>query len=482
MDEHYWSDEFKTKYLYAFKEVVFSVLIAFLSTKKKKLIRNDLAATKGLDAFLPNGFLDDTPTYVDIKYTRSETTLLTLNDAASYSTIDKASRLLIVVSLEIPQDLKKQLEAIIRAGINREITLWDINDLLRISGNKGEEVARFLIAPQRAFVQKAINNTDSEQQKAKQQKKLVEILKDKYQKGDVVLVLGAGVSMSSGIPDWETLVSYLLYGMIQKLLVDKKAIMPSNKEAILKMATDDAKRKSPLLLMRYIRTALESQEYNLMVKEALYLKKPLPKSNLFQSICSLCRPSRRGTCVDSVITYNFDDLLETILTQHDIEFTSISRESDEKSSEVLNIYHVHGYLPQNIDDLSADRGLVFSEEDYHHIYSDAYCWSNIIQINSFRDKTCLFIGSSITDPNMRRLLDVASRHDEKPRHFAFMLRPHVGETPKVASTEALRQYREIDESIWRSYYQALGINVIWVDSYDEIPIILNSLISKQDVS
>jgi len=70
--------------------------------------------------------------------------------------------------------------------------------------------------------------------------------------------------------------------------------------------------------------------------------------------------------------------------------------------------------------MEQDISLIFSEEDYNKIYSDAYSWSNLAQLNSFRDNTCLFIGCSLTDPNLRRLLDVAARSGEKPRHYAFL--------------------------------------------------------------
>ena len=478
MDEYYSKDNMMISNS-AFETVVLTVLNDYAFSKSKKILRQSLIASDSFDAYLPDGLTDNIPTYIEIKYYRDREQLIhaILNNFRHHAA--KVNfKYLFVITPSLPENEKEDIERLIYLSTNIRISVLDFDDFKNMLGMEVEGDSQKLESPERIIVRRAINNTDSEQQKAEQHKNLIQKLKEKYHTGEVVLVLGAGVSMSSGIPGWESLVSYLLYGMIQRLLVDKKAIMSMNQSEILKMASDDARRMNPLLLMRYIRTALEPKEYNLLIKEALYVDKPLPDSPLYRSICNLCRPSRRRKGVDSIITYNFDDLLETILAQYDIEFTTIFRESDERSNEVLNIFHVDGYLPRSIDDLSTDRGLVFSEEDYHHIYSDAYCWSNIHQINSFRDKTCLFIGSSITDPNMRRLLDVASRHDEKPRHFAFMLRPHVEETTNEASTEALSQYKEIDERIWRSFYQALGINVIWVDTYEEIPVIIDSLITK----
>lgn len=41
--------------------------------------------------------------------------------------------------------------------------------------------------------------------------------------------------------------------------------------------------------------------------------------------------------------------------------------------------------------------------------------------------------------------------------------------------EILEEYQRIGNNIWESYYETLGINIIWVDRYDEIPDILKGL-------
>ena len=44
-----------------------------------------------------------------------------------------------------------------------------------------------------------------------------------------------------------------------------------------------------------------------------------------------------------------------------------------------------------------------------------------------------------------------------------------------AGKEILEIYQKIDDNIRTAYYRKLGLNIIWIDEYEEIPDILNSL-------
>ena len=58
------------------------------------------------------------------------------------------------------------------------------------------------------------------------------------------------------------------------------------------------------------------------------------------------------------------------------------------------------------------------------MYNDVYNWSNIKQINALREKNCLFIGCSLSDPNMRRLLDIAYDKSEA-KHYAILKKEDI---------------------------------------------------------
>lgn len=87
------------------------------------------------------------------------------------------------------------------------------------------------------------------------------------------------------------------------------------------------------------------------------------------------------------------------------------------------IYHVHGYVPRNNYIRSKP---ILSEKDYHELYKEAFHWTNVEQLHALNRNTCIFIGLSMQDPNLRRLLDISrgmlvDNMRDNP-HFLFMQR------------------------------------------------------------
>ena len=164
-------------------------------------------------------------------------------------------------------------------------------------------------------------------------------------------------------------------------------------------------------------------------------------------------------------------MIERRLKKDNVSVNSIFDSNGCTNNSELSIFHVHGYLPKRFDEETSHE-LIFSEEDYHRVYRDAYCWSNLVQLNYLREKTCLFIGCSLTDPNLRRLLDVASGSNEKPRHFALLRRPKIEKTEELSRFD-IETYVKIDMSIKERCFSMMGINIIWIDDFKEISDILH---------
>lgn len=425
----------------------------------------------GYDMILPEG-LEDTcgeiKCMVEYVNEKKESTAAFYDKMAKkMAHLSKNENYLLVTNIHIPEKERK------RFGQN--ITVWDKEDLLeRIEPEAS--YAQYLINPKQAFIEDVITSDNSSEQKNIERERYIKQVKTAFRNQDMVLFLGAGVSIDGGIPLWGTLIKTLHIYMLNRLTKDKS--LSFEEQEMIKELAFDNEMESPLLQMRYIKAAFQNEEYYQLVHSALYGQKINIDTKLLNAIAKICTPQRAYCGVKSIITYNFDNLLEMKLAQKDIQHHVIFSEQGRQMVDKLNIYHVHGYLPANMDEMTLEPNLIFSEEDYHRVYRDAFSWSNLAQLNALRENTCLFIGCSLTDPNLRRLLDVAARNGESPRHYAFIKKnklkdkEHGGRMNK----DILKIYQTIDDNIQTAYYRELGLNIIWVDDFGEIPEILSTLL------
>jgi hypothetical protein len=78
------------------------------------------------------------------------------------------------------------------------------------------------------------------------------------------------------------------------------------------------------------------------------------------------------------------------------------------------------------------------------------------------------VGISLTDPNMRRLLDVAWRKNRTKAAGHYI----IWKLPKTKKSDALgRVLRILQEQDANS----LGLNVIWAEEYEDIPRVLEEI-------
>ncbi|MPQ31244.1 hypothetical protein E4V42_07310 [Clostridium estertheticum] len=214
---------------------------------------------------------------------------------------------------------------------------------------------------------------------------------------------------------------------------------------------------------KYLKNVLGAN-FEKEVKNALY-ETELKESKIIKMVVELVRPQRNKGSVESVITFNFDSILEDTLTTNCIKNKAIYEESMQYEANEIPIYHVHGYLPR--EEVIDNPNLVFSEDAYHTQYIDPYSWSNLIQLFKFSNNVCLFIGLSMTDPNLRRLLDIDRRKsiNNNLKHYIKKKMP-----PNHTSIDKIELILEEQDA------NLLGLNVIWVSEYKDIPSILKRLI------
>jgi hypothetical protein len=277
----------------------------------------------------------------------------------------------------------------------------------------------------------------------------------------LTLVAGAGLSTGAGIPGWSSLISGLFHSVYDG--VDSKLGVDALKGvASLKLGNLEQVRHLEAILgfSSELRSMIRNRLYEQLTEEN--------KAKLLETVVDLFLRSEATTTVKHVVTYNYDNLIERRLRRlGETNFHSIySNRTYPLRGGGLRIYHPHGFIPHPEDDPNdevLEQGIVLSEGDYHAHYLDSGHWANVVQMHHFMNRICLFVGLSMSDPNLRRLLNHAFHKTGRHHFHACVMRARS--TP-------------LENFILEKDLESLGVRVIWVADYADIPAILELCVCK----
>ena len=333
-------------------------------------------------------------------------------------------------------------------------------------------------------------------------------LKKAWKQKQLVFFIGAGVSIPYGIPSWKDLVLEMLFEQAEHTR-RLGALWPHYRRALASWMTDYFEY-NPLVLARMVERDARQRSRNTKRKSSdgeikflqelrnqLYAHCRIPpaKRTALQAIADLILCNREN--VRAVVSFNFDDLLEEELAKHHVETVSVSDDSRQYSGAV-RIVHPHGFVPRRGDIV---RGrLVFTEDDYHKLTETVFHWGLSEIIAHLRQSTVLFVGLSMSDPNLRRLLD-AGRNSKIPQHWQLQRRHHVREDETRAAisdvenrahrwgqilglqgvktppqlSDALNAALKQADSYDRQVFESMGVKTIWLESFDDIPDLIDAI-------
>lgn len=268
----------------------------------------------------------------------------------------------------------------------------------------------------------------------------------------VSLFLGAGVSTSANMSGWEKLLQTLLTKHHNS---NSPQYLDCDFANVLKSCGD-----SYLIAARYINSVIDKSKRAEIIQQTLYAnKKP---SSLIDSICKLIKENG----INQIITTNYDQLIEQGLKDLKLKPHSVTHHGIIPKDADVVVYHVHGSVndPKNpiVDDVP--DAPVLSEEDYHALYAIGHHWSNTAILHAFQHSHCIFIGLSMTDPNLRRLLEYAYNKTEETPHYVFLCRKPLYQG-YYEDDKRNQNHFIVQEKLMAS----LGIKVIWYELDDNSP-------------
>ncbi len=177
--------------------------------------------------------------------------------------------------------------------------------------------------------------------------------------------------------------------------------------------------------------------------------------------------------LDSYWTTNYDLLLEQVLEYREIKYNKIVKDCDLRkniNSNPIWLYKMHG-------DVNDENSIVITKQDYENYYDDYEML--IAKLKSeICTKTFLFLGYSISDPNVMHILARARKVFDKNngrKHYAIMQRPQKNiknKKNKNYNYEIIKQQHQIVD------LAEYGIEVILVDDYSEINEILKAIVNE----
>ena len=230
------------------------------------------------------------------------------------------------------------------------------------------------------------------------------IIQQAMREKQLVLFVGAGASVSAGMPLWEEAVE----------IIAKRLGVSTN--------------LNTLLIPQYYYNSRGKKEYTQLVREIFRYKEELLPQPVHEKIMKFN--------TDTIITTNYDHLIERAAENNREFIQVISQDNDlpyRKAGKEL--IKMHG-------DFENDN-FILKEDDYLHYHKKFKLIENYVK-SLIGIKTILFIGYSLKDPDVKQVLAWASEILEKDVQRAYLI-------------NADGAYDDLENE----YFKNLGINLIY---------------------
>lgn len=323
-------------------------------------------------------------------------------------------------------------------------------------------------------------------------------LEEDYQTGGLVLVLGAGVSVGCELPNWTNLMQRLLtddlgddiavselqaHGLSLPAIASLIEERMANRRTFVERARAALYRDFP-----FYPDGINKSNRRGYVR---HIRETNSTLHAIGALCAVRNPGRRtysaNPRIHALVTFNLDALLQAYVYARFEKrlLRTVERPSAWPIPGKINIYHMHGYLrfDQSRGDPTkeAPDAAVLTEQDYFDFFNQPTSLFNYTFLYLLREFPCCFIGLSMQDDNIRRLL-----HYSKLEQYQALRREGVDDPAKLRR-ELTRHFTilhrtgqpDVDQAIEQSLLP-LGVTVLWVTDFAAIPSQLGELYEAGD--
>ncbi|MDX0802756.1 SIR2 family protein [Sinorhizobium medicae] len=255
--------------------------------------------------------------------------------------------------------------------------------------------------------------------------------------GTGAIFVGAGVSMAAGYPSWS------------KLLTEIGEEIGVNSRDIQDLAA---------LAQWHIRETGNATGVHNVIKREIGQDRPLP-----ETVRTLARLPVRN-----IWTTNYDRLIERAFAEITRPLDPVAGAKDlalKVTPGATRLYKMHGSVDR-LDD------IVISTDDYELFRTKRGAFLPLLQAH-LSSMSMLFVGLSLTDPNVRHVLSLIreSFTDAPPEHFAILKPPKAEDFANDDEFNA----RFAQHKLWAKDLSRYGLVAVEVDDYDEVPELLREV-------
>lgn len=279
----------------------------------------------------------------------------------------------------------------------------------------------------------------------------------------VSLVVGAGASMEASLPSWRDLIIRLL----RRVASENPVLTSAGAEEEWVRCT---LAREDLLASGAVVEVMARDDLDEMLPRELYgpagpgSYEPGP---IAEQIAYL-----KGHFGDdlAILTTNYDDLIERALEKSGIprgRIKSYVTRRRRLPTDAVPVTHLHGFAGR----VGSPKQLVLTEEHYHRMQRGS-SWQERYMTDCLENSMCLFIGTSLADPNLIRYLYGYEKRPSR-KHAAVFVRQ--GDLDGADD-----QVRLAQEEATARRWERQGVEAVFVDHFGDAAQLLYEIGLRRD--